>query len=292
LLVYLVTFYVYAPARHDLLVMKSLWDQVAALFLDVQAKTDRSYTDAYGAVVIGWRSVRVYFLVSLGNWILLAASLAVWAYQAVRWMWRRETPEPRAWLVWLFYAAFAVQGILSVVADASGALSSNLQHRLFPSFSIWSAALVGMAIDRWRPRRFATPARLGLAAGACCVAVLSVAKATNEPLASNKWTFYRPAELAALDWTDGHLRGVDIWTDYDERLLVALDTARDGSSDTNRLQGSGVRPWTRDLLVTDVSTVRSQRLGRPLPVPPDAIRTYDNGEAEVYHLRPQTPYQR
>jgi hypothetical protein len=292
LLVYLVTFYIYAPASHEFLVMKTLWDRLGALFLDVQTQSDRSYTEAYGAVTLGWRSVRLYLLVSVANWILLGASLVVWAHQAARWLWLRETPDQRAWLVWLFYTVFALQGALSVVADASGALSSNLQHRLFPSFSMWSAALVGMALDRWRPRRFATPLRLGLVGGACCVAVLSVAKATNEPLASNKWTFYRPAELAAFAWTDAHLQDVEVWTDYDERLLVARDTVSGDSSTGNRFQGSGMRPWTRDVLVTDVTRVRSHRLGRPLPVPPDALRVYDNGEAEVYHLRPQTPYQR
>ena len=159
IIVYIFIFYVYPPALHDVIVLRSTWERVAALLLDVQSQADRTYTDAYGAVTSGWINVRVYFLVSLANWIVLATSLGIWLYSGARWFWRGEAPEARAWLVWLLYAAFAVQGALSVVADASGALTGNLQHRLFPSVSIWSAALVGMALDRWQPQRFAPALR-------------------------------------------------------------------------------------------------------------------------------------
>jgi hypothetical protein len=89
-----------------------------------------------------------------------------------------------------------------------------------------------------------------------------------------------------------HLKDSEIWTEYDERLTVAYDNAKGDSVNRNLLQGYGVQPTTRDLLLTTISRLRSIRLQRPLPVPPDALRVYDNGEAELYHLRPQTPYQR
>lgn len=292
-LVYLVTFYVYPPAQHDLLVLEGIWERIAALFLDVQRTGGEGSTNAYAAVQVGWLNLYVYFLVSIANWIVLAASFAIWAYQGLLWLLQRTAPETESdQLLWLLYAAFAAQGALSAVSDASGALGSNLQHRLFPSFSIVAVAVVGKALARWRPRRFMPAIRMGLAVGLFWIAILSVFKATNEPMLSNKWTFYRPAELTAIEWTDSHLKGAEIWTEYDERLTVANDNARGESANQNQFQGYGVQPTTRNMLLTTITRLRSSRLSRPLPVPPDALRVYDNGEAELYHLRPETPYQK
>jgi len=289
-LVYVFTFYIYPPAQHDLIILKSIGDRIAALFLDVQSQT----TNAYAQVEAGWIAPApyVYFMVSIANWIILVTSFVIWLRQGFNWLWRGKPPKTQpAWLLWLFYAAFAIQGALSVVADASGALASNLQHRLFPSFSIIAVALVGAALAQWRPRRFARAVRLGLTVSIACVAILSVFKATNEPLLSNKWTFYRSAELDAIVWSDSHLRDAEIWTEFDERLIVAFFTEKGGSPYGNHLQG-GLRPDGRDIVLTTLTRLRSSRLGLPLPVPPDAFRVYDNGEAELYHLRPQTQFQR
>jgi hypothetical protein len=288
-LVYIFTFYIYPPAQHDLVVLQSIWDRSAALVLDV----DHQRTNAYAAVAAGWIGLPVYFLLSIANWIILAASLAIWAWQGLQWLWRGAKPRmPMAWLVWLFYAAFAAQGALSVVADASGSLTSNLQHRIFPSFAIIAVAVVGSALAQWRPRRFTALGRAGLSAGIACIAILSVLKATNEPVLSNKWTFYRADELLAVEWSDMHLQDRDIWTEFDERLSVAFSTVHGISANQNRLVGDRLRATTHDLIVTEVTRLRSSRMGRPLPLPPDAFRVYDDGTAQVYHLRPQTPYQR
>jgi hypothetical protein len=194
--------------------------------------------------------------------------------------------------MWLFYAAFGAQGALSIVADSSGVLSSNIQHRLFPSVSIIAVGIVGTALAQWRPRRFATQLKLLLTAGIFCVAILSVMKATNEPVLSNKWTFYRSSELAALDWADAHLENARIWIEYDERILVALNTVRSESDNGNGFAMGRLDPTIRNILLSEITRYRSSRLSFPLPVPPDAHRVYDNGEAELYHLRPETYFQR
>jgi hypothetical protein len=289
-LVYLYMFAIYPPAIQDLFVLQNIWERVAALLLDVQTRP----TNAYTQVAAGWISVRVYFIVSIANWIVLATSFVIWIRQGRRWLWKGEVPaRQEAWLLWLFYAAFAFQGVLSAVADASGALSSNLQHRLFPSFSLIAVALVGTTLAEWRPRRLRIPIWSGLSVGIFCIAILSVMKATNEPLLSNKWTFYRPSELAALGWGDAHLKSAAIWTEYDERLKVAYTTGWGESVNQNQLQyGADVGSRTRNMVVSSVTRLRGVRLDVPLPVPPDAFQVYDNGEAQLYHLRPATPYQR
>lgn len=293
-LVYLVTFFAYPPAQHEFLVLQDVWERLATMFLDVQTRAATgTYTEAYQAVVIGWVSLPTYLMVSIANWVILLSSLAIWLHQGYAWFFRRQTPRTQgAFLLWLLYAAFAAQGALSVLVDASGALSSNLQHRLFPSFSIFAVAIVGAALARWRPRRFARPIGVALATSIFCIVILSTFKASNDPLVSNKWTFHRASELAALDWSTAHLEGVDIWTEYDERLVVAYVNARGEPANENRLHGYRVLTTTRDILVSDVTRLRSTRLGAPLPMPPDALLVYDNGETEFYHLRPQTPYQR
>lgn len=291
--VYVFTFYVYPPALHDLLVLKTVLDRVAALFLDVGTKAASDYADAYTVVASGWISVGAYFLVSIANWMVLATSFAIWMHQGIRWLLQGKRPKTQmAWLLWLLYAAFAAQGGLSAVADASGALSSNLQHRLFPTFSIFAVAMTGTWLAQWRPQRLAGLLRVVLAVTIFCISILSILKATNEPLVSNKWTFYRPAELAALVWSTAHLEESAIWTEYDERLIVAFDTAIGDPANHNHFQAYRLLPTTRNIVLTSITRLRSSRLRDPLPVPPDAFRVYDNGDAEVYHLRPQTPHQR
>lgn len=291
-LVYVFTFYLYPPARHDLLILKDSWQRVQALLFEPRAADTAAYTGAYAYISFGWVNLPTYFLVSIANWIMLIASLAIWIRQVARWLLRDRPPQSRStWMLWLLYAAFAAQGILSVVADASGALGSNLQHRLFPSFTIIAVGIVAMALENWRPRRFAAFARPALAVGLCGIAALSALKATNEPALSNKWVFYRPAEIAALRWTDQHTRNATIGTEFDERLRVAFVTMFDKSEHGNIFRTYTTPAVSRDLILTAVTRLRSSRLQAPLPIPPDALRVYDNGEGELYHLRPQTPYQ-
>ena len=289
---YLFIFVIYPPATHDLAVLKSIGDQIALLLFGPTAQTSEVYA-TYGQVSASWVNLGIYFLLSLANWIVLLASLVIWLRQGVAWLWRRQAaPGPVAWLLWLFYAAFAVQGGLAVLADLSGALSSNLQHRLFPSLAMVGVALVGQAVVDWRPQRHASAARRGLALGLAVLATLSIIKATNEPLLSNKWTFYRDTEWLAIEWTDTYLSEARVWTEFDERLAITFPMLKGGWSERNTFGWNTVTPTTRYLLLTDVTRLRSYRLERPVPLPPDAQPIYDNGAAQLYYFRPQTPYQR
>ncbi len=51
--------------------------------------------------------------------------------------------------------------------------------------------------------------------------LLSLLKATAEPLLSNYWTFYTPAERAALAWAERALSGRNLWTGMDGRVSDA-----------------------------------------------------------------------
>lgn len=287
-LVYIFTFYTYPPAQHNLLVLRDIWQRLAALFLDV----DGSRNNAYATIASSWVSMPVYMLLSVANWAVLLGSAAIWARQSWRWLRRGERPATRArWVLWLLYTAFAAQGAISVLVDVSGALGANLQHRIFPSFSILAVALIGAELEDWSPRRLRWVPRVVLPALIGCVAVLSVLKATNEPTLSNKWVFYDQAELRAMQWGDAHLREAEVWTEFDERLDAAFLMAVGPSAAENRFVGYRPRQFARTMLLSDVTRARAERLNQPLPLPPQALRIYDNGSAELYRLRLATPFQ-
>jgi hypothetical protein len=246
-------------------------------------------------VSAGWVSLPVYFLASLANWILLVVSAAIWLSQSYKWWVRRQRPqEQMELLLWAFYGAFAFIGAVSVIVDVSGALGANLQHRMFPSFAAIAAPLVARWIVNWKPRP-SWKTRIcyaALATGMGLLAILSIFKATNEPLLSNKWMFYLPTEMQAIHWAEGALTGRELWTEFDERLSTAFTIQSGGEKAGFVIKQYNALPSTRDFLITDVTRSRSLRLSQPLPITSDSLVTYDNGQAQVFHLRPITEYQR
>ena len=296
MLVYIFIFYVYSPARYNLFVLKDTWQRIQLLFLPTKVDSvtgENPYVSAYNYLSFGWTSLYVYFLVSIANWIVLVIALGIWMRQGVRWLLRGVAPERhQTRLLWLLYAAFMAQGAISVVSDASGALGSNVQLRLFPAISIIGVGIVTDALVRWRPRRYAVALRLAFALTLSGVAVLSVLKATNEPTLSNKWTFYHADELQAMEWADARLDQDTLWTEFDERLAVAYTTVHGPSARQNTMRGYALSPFTRYVLATELTRLRSLRLGAALPVPNDALQIYDNGSDQIYRLRPHTPYER
>jgi hypothetical protein len=281
-------FYVYSPAIHGFLLLEEIAVQVGEV-----ASGGAQGGDPYGAVGNLWAYPLTYLVLSLANWLLLGASALLWLRLSWRWIVRRDRPQRNELLLWGLYAAFAFQGALSIVADLSGSLSSNLQHRLFPSFALLAAPLLARYIEQWRPQRphIRRWGHAGLAVGIGVVAVLSTLKATNEPLLSNKWLFYAPAEMRAVDWSRDALPYRGVWLDQDERLFSAA-RMRLGGAPLGFAEDDGIPDAsTPNFLVTDVGIARSQRLGLPLPIAADDLITYDNGQAQMYHRRPTTPYQ-
>jgi hypothetical protein len=285
MLAFLFTFYVYPPALHDIRVMKSLVDQVAAMLLNVEAR------NPYTQVEMGWVSLPAYFSVSLANWLMLGASLIVWVRQTVRWVIRKQPPpNPAAWGWWLLYTSFASQEAVSIVVDLSGALSSNLQHRLFPSVGLVAGGLIAVEFfgprahrPAWMSSRWVWRIAVPLVAA---LVVLSMLKATNEPSLSNKWTFYTEPEIHAFRWADSHLSENSIWIGFDERLLTAYIISRGGVPPENNPDIASLEPEATYALISDVTKLRAGRLAKTLPDVSRAALLYDNGSTGVYHMPP------
>lgn len=287
ILVFVFTSYIYTPSRNSLLILKTMIERIAALFLDVQANA----SDSYSQLSTAWISLPVYFLVSVGNWIILVCSFTIWLVNTYQWFWLRQKPNSHAnLLLWLLYTAFAAQGVLSIISDASGVIG-NLQQRVFPNFSIMAVAMIGSTLANWKPANYVSLIRYGISFGVFCLVILSTLKATNEPLLSNKWTFYQKYEITALDWNENYTSNTELWTEFDERLSTAYTTVRGDLKNGNRFSIYTVKSSTENILLTDITKLRSARLKQPLPVPLDALRIYDNGSAQIFRFRPQTPFQ-
>jgi hypothetical protein len=156
-----------------------------------------------------------------------------------------------------------------------------------------AAPLFAKWLIDWRPKQPGVErlAHTGFVAAVGICAVLSLFKATNEPLLSNKWLFYVPAEMQALRWAEEKLPGRPVWTDYDDRMTTAIGLRNEGQPLNIIADLYSVNVGTRDFLISDVIRNRSVRIDGELPVEADSLVTYDNGQAQIYHSRPRTPYQ-
>ncbi len=294
ILVFAFIFYIYPPALISLRFFNTVAERSAALILDVESDTaENEDINPYTTIDSAWISREAYLLLTFSNWLLLGASASIWLWHTFAWgLGRRTPPDTAAVLLWAFYGAFAIQGALSILADFS--IGGNLQHRVFPSFTLLAVPLITRAIIHWQPPtpaiRRSAYATLALVLG--LLAILSTLKATNEPVLSNKWIFYHPSELQAITWADTYLAERGLWIGFDERLIAGYGLATDVQPRAVRLDAWAVDTGIRSFLISDVTRSRGTRLGVPLPIKPDAAITYDNGITQIYRLRPETPYQR
>ncbi|HEX5415068.1 MAG TPA: hypothetical protein VFZ25_05335 [Chloroflexota bacterium] len=280
-------FYIYAPALGSLQAVGTLGQKLAQLFLTTQGGSNQ-----YSAVVGGWIGLPVYFALGIADYLLLFGSLAVWIRQGVGWLHGTRIGEKstlNARILWLLYAAFALQGILAVFADRINYLGGNLELRAFPTFATVAVPLVAVPLARWRPGR---PAALLAGVAIALLTGLALLKATNEPSLSNKWVFYTTPEIQALRWADRHSHAEAIWVGLDERLSTAYSVAVGYTSQMNRWDTYDPKPDARAFVISEITRLRSARLKDPLPAVAAENRIYDDGQAQIFRLRPRSPFQK
>jgi hypothetical protein len=280
-------FYAYPPAQKLIETMLGVVDRLAMLALQVEDIAGNPYQ----VVNAGWVSLPVYWLVSLANWVLLGASLIIWLRQSYVWLVQRKLqPAQHEIILWAFYAAFAFLGFTSLVVDISGAISANLQHRMFPSFVMLAAPVAGSWLARQRKGSNLT--RLGTSLALGSLMVLSVLKATNEPLLSNTWLFYTPAERQTVTWAEQKLTDRSLWVGPRGRIADGYVIRENARSLKLELDSYNLDPSTHDYLISEITLLEAQRIGYLLPVEADNLITYDNGDVKIYHRRPVTPFQK
>ncbi len=282
--------YLYPQALSDLRTLRTIWDRAGALALNAEPQGN-----PYAYISFGWVSPRIYLGLTTFTWSLIALSFAEWLRRAKRILNGQESLGLRESLDWLLYAGFAIQVALSIIVDMAGVLGENMQLRIFPGFTVLAVCLLARAV--WRlaasPRLREWKRRIVFGLMALSVtwfALASVFKATNEPLFSNKWSFYSAAEDSAAYWTDNHLRFANIWNGLDERI-AALFQFKYGQSQ-NFYDAYMLKSQDRYVLFSERERERGLRMGVAMPSVLNWLRIYDNGEVHLYHRRPQTPYQR
>jgi len=291
LLAFLFTFYAYPPARHGLLVVESIWNRLAMLFLEVQDVA----TNPYQTVATAWTSSSAYLFLSIPNWLLLGVSFVLWVVMTLAWWRNRSWPQASgALLLWSLYGAFGLLGALSVLRSVSGAVAGNLQLRSFSTFAMVAAPLVADRFVHWTPhrpwvRRWAYSA---LAVVVAFLGIVAVAKATNEPGVSNNWQYYSQAEKMALVWAEGYLGQRTVWVGLNERIPASIGICCEEEFSSITLNGGVPKPEVRDYIVSDVIRSGAIRVDYALPIRGDSFGVYTNGAADLYHLRPRTPFQR
>lgn len=273
-------FFLYPPAVHSFERFTTLAQKTA-----VMALTTDTGSSPYQVIFTTWISPQVYFMLSGPDYALMTCSVIVWAWYAWRWL-RRHTALPAApvLLLWLLYFSLVVQGALAMYADRAGLLGGNLEHRSFPSFAMVAVAVIAYACVQIPPSRW-------MAAGVClfvgATSLSAVLKATVEPGISNQWVFDTAAEEGGALWAQQHHRGAVIWGGVGGRLRWVNGSGAN-TWKFSHPKASGAASYLRSPLID----IESMRLDIPLLDVHPLHRVYDNGEMQIYHRRPETPYER
>jgi hypothetical protein len=290
LLVYIVTFHLYPPLSNSLSILNTLVERLSAIFLNIEVAAN-PYTSATN---IWWINSQVYLAVTALNWLILLISFVTWANRLWRLARHRQMDFPL--LLWIIYPTFMAQLVVSTIVDLAGVLGGNFQVRIFTPVMLTAIPIAAIGVHGFLSR--GTQARrlaLALAGSACAMlfAAASLLKASNEPLLNNRWLLLDPTERAAGSWLIDHANYTVVWTGMDERVREGMylyypqvrqeDIWWDAyTPDAN----------TRYYLFSQVEQIRWLRMGRALPYFDPHNLIYDNGTTQIYHRRPQTPYER
>lgn len=293
LLLFLFLFYLYPPAMHQIRVLRSIVDRIAAFLFDLEMRVN-----PYGYVGSVWPSLAAYVLLTLFNWLVLLSSFGVWLHQTWTLLVRREQALSVPLLLWLLYAAFAALLAVSVPLDVAGVLSANLQVRLFPHLMITAIPLSALGLVRFLRQAFRRGRGTRRAAAVTmvvCVLVFAAAsliKITNDPLLSRRWKFQSAGEDVAVQWVTQQVRAADVWVGVDNRMDALAKTDYDWDRAQLRSDWGEVGSSTRYFLISDILRMWAAQADVALPKTEGHLRIYDNGRVQLYHARPKTPYQR
>jgi hypothetical protein len=305
-LFYVFIFHLYPDSLSALGTFKTLVDQLALLFLNVEEQqlyvtTEQTFAAPGVYVRASWLSLYIFVGLTVFSWLMLLSSFVVWAVGVFRLV-RKPTLDrdnlPRLFL-WLIYPAFALQVGGALIADQVAVLSANLQVRLFTPAMLTAiplAALGGYTLIQYLPRM---PKRLGqifISGAAVAVfyfSIASVFKATNEPMLNNNLIFVTTPEYTAGDWAVTHLDETIVWTGSNDRLSANLGIRYLDSENSNQVsfRGFGFTEDTRYFMLSEMERAVRVRSNLPPPFFIDQNVVYDNGSVQIFHRTPYTPYQ-
>lgn len=297
IIAFCVMWYFYPPARLSIDLYGMAFDRVSVLGDSTQEVVET--VDPYAAITTDWISPQVYTWLTAFRWLLFAGATLTWLVLMVKILTRPERQTVARMLLVGLYGAFSLELALAVLLDVLGASegAANIQVRLFSYYALVAAPLFAIGIDHVRQlaeRIF--PPRLMLAVSALALSFFlatSALKATLDPLVSNNWIFYHPAEVEAMaTWGHHHFRQ-SLWIGPEHRLWFAwVMTYPGGLPRENIRDVHQYNPLSAHAIHS--STKHALALATHTPLHPLLLenRVYDNGEAQIYHRVPRTPFQR
>lgn len=276
---------VYPPAAQDFTLLSTAAVKLWHLLL-----TRRVHSNPYTAPAAQWAGRFSYLLVASFRWIMFAASLVAFV-AFVRRIWVRRRASAHRLLLLAMYLALGLLVAVAIPVDFTGlAAGSNLEVRNFTYFALLAAPLAAMGLRAvWRRARGAAGWSAVVVAG---FLALGVVKVTLDPVVSNEWIFYTPAERQAVGFFVTHAHRAGLWTGPDNRLVYMAQSVWPVTPHDNVVMGFKPLPLTTDFLWSPVVVANSQAQHAALPPYAVQNRVYDDGGAAIYQTVPESPFQR
>lgn len=287
LLVLLVMWYIYPLGGQNLSVLKTALAKLGVLALSLEPQSN-----PYTTGRTDWASVAAYRTISSFRWVLLVGSLISWLALIVPTFRNLDRSTlPKVFLLAL-YGAAGLQMALAIPVDLIGLEEgANLQVRVYTYFVLFAAPLFALGLQRVLQRwpLLRAPVIIGITFFAAC----SLLKATLDPTVSNRWIFYHPAEVEAIQsWATRHANE-SLWIGPDTRLSDGYLMEHSlGLPNYNSLDMGAPSPQTYHALNSPIKQANDKAwgyTGSPLLL---EQRVYDNGIAQIYHRTPRTPLQK
>jgi hypothetical protein len=288
---YLSVTYVYGPALDYYRTLGDILDRLGLLLLGGEL-----LARPYRGVEAAWRDPLIYLALIIPQFLIIAFSLVGWLLLA--WRRARKTPgslAPSVWFLWFLCTGYAIQLSVGVALDFAGLLGSNLQLRLFPAFTLVATPLAAYALVQGYRRLGISKRAFALLLGAFMAYALPACllKVSNDPAVSNLWIFYSPTERQAHWWADQHLQDTEIWVDtWPHQHDVILFLKGYSWTSTNRYRTGSGETATPYVLVSQGTRLQANRVPSFLPSTTGRNLVYENGDVQLFHRRPITPYQR
>jgi len=290
LILFIFIFYLYPPARGFLYSLRSMVDKLGVLLLGGQA-----VSQPYAIIQTAWTSRRVYLSLVAPEFLFILASIITWFRYCWKWIngYWQQSPHSNQ-LLWLFYTAFIIQIGFAFILDFAGVLSSNLQLRIFPAFSILMAPYAAEFFYTLFDGMFRNRKIVFLISPLIFyMSIVGLLKMSNDPMVSNLWLFYSNQEVRGLEWMERYVENDVVWIDTWPHLRDVL-WFRKGYNwvPHNYYIATTSNTDSNYVFISKLTKLQADRSQISLPSVVSKNMVYDSGRVKIYHKRPRSPYQR
>lgn len=294
LLILWVMFFVFTPAGSDFQLLKTAGSKLLSLFVTLDTGSN-----PYTLASAQWANAAVVGLVAAFRWAASVASFLIWIGALWQIIVQRKDLEWSRLLLIALYGAFGLTVAVAIPMDFTGlAAGANLEVRNFTLFVLFASPLLVWGLSEGPAhqvmiivRKYRSLVGTVIAIIFAGFVIIGLLKVTLDPIISNQWMFYRPSEKQAVGYFWAHGVDASLWTGPDNRIPDMWATWNTSTVHGNSVLGYALvdteRDWLRSPLVVASTVVE----GMVVPNYQAQDRVYDNGDSQLYHMRPLTPFQ-